>query len=252
MAIECSVHAARWVQHGLALLIALLSIGARADQADIRIDLRANRVSIEAHGATRVEVIRALAKRVNAVVKVHGEASGEVRDWSVRAATVADAVRLLARPTDVMLLLNEDQQVRRIYLIDSAPARPATGRAGSPVARAGTRRDAPASAGHWQMPPATDADALDRRNNMASLGIDASPEALPVLSAALSDPDRGVRLEALRALGQIDSGEAIRLVAQVAMGGEPAERGAAIEVLGASTHPSAALFLSQIRGAGAP
>lgn len=228
------------------LVLAWLPLVSWAGVGDIRIDLRADRVSVEAHGVTRTEVLQALAERTGAELRLRGDTGSEVRDWLLHEHTVVDAVRRLARPLDVMVLFGEQGRVSRIYLIGGQqPTRTQARGASTPRALPtnGTLR----GTDHWQAPPAPDSDTLMRRHEIAGLGIDGNAERLPELSSALSDPDIGVRLEALRALGQVDSDEAIRLVAQVAMGGAAVERRAAIDVLAGSTRPIADMFLSRIR-----
>lgn len=224
----------------LALLFATLSgpgaASAAADDVDLVIE--AGRLSLQADAASVAAVLAQVAHAAGAQLTVRGQLPDQPRRWSLHGVPVAEAVLQIARPWNILVVPGGTHGVREIFVIGVIGAGGAAGAAVAPAVPAMTDRL-----------PVPDADTLARRDAVAALAGEPGETAIRALEAALGDPDAGVRLEALQALGRIDSDAAVRVVGQVALGGRSAtERAAAVAVLETSRRDLAHVMLAAVRG----
>lgn len=222
------------------VFVALLWAGAALSAArGVDLNVADGRMSLRANAAPLAVVLAEIAQATGATLTIRGQLPAEPRRWQLHEVPVAEAVVQIARPWNILVVPGGTRGVREIYVFGSderVAASPST-----------AARDADTDA--WRSPPAPDANILARREAVAALSGEPVEVSIRALDAALGDPDMGVRLEALRVLGQIDTDAAIRRVGQVAIGArDPRERLAAVQVLEASRHELAQVMLAAVRG----
>ncbi|TVO54764.1 HEAT repeat domain-containing protein [Denitromonas halophila] len=232
-----------WRNLLLAVIFVALSgaEGALSAEDGVDLNIAAGRLSLSADAASLPVVLAQVAQATGARLTIRGPLPTELRRWQLHAVPVAEAVVQIARPWNILVVPGGARGVREIVVFGAADVQPVSAPVTTPSARPTDEV--------WQSPPAPDAETMARREAVAALSGEPDDASLRALDAALGDPDAGVRLEALRGLGRMDSDAAIRRVGQVALGARnPAERSAAVQVLEASRQELAQVMLAAVRG----
>lgn len=230
---------------GFAVLAASAGAQPREDAA-ISLRISSGKMTLKAENVALGEVLRRVARAMNAELSIPSELAGRTGYWDLREVPVADAVLEIARPLNVLVVQenpgarDDDRAVLGIYVFGGSDS--GSGKA-APPAPVRTPRVVEVS-----RILAADADAGARQAAARELGWIGTEESVTALEGALGDADASVRVEAVEALGRIASNEAVRLVGQMAMGSrDPEVRAAALRVLEANASDLARAMLSAAR-----
>ena len=229
----------------LALVVGEAEAQHRAAE-EIELRISAGRLTLKAENVGIGEVLRQVARALNARLWVSGELNAQARHWELREVPVEEAVVQIARPWNVLVVLDRDTPgsdaalVREIYVL---------GRPGADSTSTVQARPAPTD--HLVEITRTltqDADPEIRRAAAAELGSIGTDESVRALERALGDADGRVLVEVVESLGRIGTDEAIRLVGQTALGSrDPEVFAAAVRVLESSSSEQASMMLLAIK-----
>jgi HEAT repeat protein len=163
--------------------------------------------------------------------------------WDLQQVPIEEALAQITSGSNVAVVMDRqvsDEEtlfVREIYLLSDSALDPKPPLRTAPVPPTAELTRTLASAD----------DPEARKAAAAALGTIGDGESVAALDRALGDVDPRVRLEVVESLGRIGTDEAIRLVAQAAMGSRDANvTTAATRVLGASTSSLARTLLAGI------
>jgi HEAT repeat protein len=228
---------------------ALLGAGVHAQQgtqANIDLRIEGGRLTLKTGNVAVGEVLQRIALALDARLSISRDLAARVGQWELHEVPVDEALTQIVHPLNVMLGLESGAaggaqfQVRQIEVFEAAEADP--DRSAQAAAMLAERvREA-------ERTLATDPDADARRMAAMELGDTDSDDRVRLLDKGLGDADVGVRVAVIESLGKIGTDEAIRLVAQAALGAaDPTVLSAAIRVLEASASESARVMLLAIK-----
>jgi hypothetical protein len=215
-------------------------------QANIDLRIESGRLTLKTDNVAVGEVLERIALALNARLSISRDLAARVGQWDLHEIPVDEALTQIVHPLNVMLGLESGAAgsarflVREIEVFEAAERGP--DRSAQAAAMLAERiREA-------ERILATDPDADARRLAAMELGDADSDERVRLLDKGLGDADVGVRVAVIESLGKIGTDEAIRLVAQAALGAaDPAVLSSAIRVLEASASESARVMLLAIK-----
>ncbi|MCB1909715.1 MAG: HEAT repeat domain-containing protein [Rhodocyclaceae bacterium] len=219
---------------------------AQGEPATTRLGIAGGRLTLVAEAMSPAEALRRIAELSRARLSIGASLSAERVSWRLDRMPIDRAVAKIAHPWNTAVVLGRDggageQAVRVIYVFgnaadDALVVEPPRASHGEPPARPGRRSDLTY---HEQA----------RIANIVRLGRISTDDSIGELTAALGDDSSAVRIEALHSLGLIGTDEAIRVVAQTAIGGDDSQLRAEAEgVLAASRGELARTLLRGLRG----
>lgn len=237
------------LQIGCAAFLALhtvAGVGQSADDARIDLRISAGTLTLRANDVALGTVLQRIAQALNARLSISADAGARIGHWDLRQVPVEAAIMQIARGSNVVVVFDPQETgkggffVREIYLLgDSAPNAKLT------------EQTSPARAqrvAELAQVLTAEAGSEARRAAAAELGGIGGKESVRTLDRALGDVDPGVRVEAVKSLGRIGTGDAIRLVGQAGMGSsDPNVIDAARRALEASTSDLASVMLAAIK-----